>query len=436
MNERIELEGSSAQLMPEGGRPRRLPLLRFLELMGERIVSGRRKEALFDGVRFLVEAGPVRVFIVELPPGIHALRWAKDDSPDSLFDPERYEVRALATPYVVLKIPFVRNRLHHTVELFYRRSPLERVTDELLWPNLRNVTPDAYGCRAWLCTIGMRASLGVMEEGCDRPLSIREQVDHLIERSVIRIEGEEADLLEVTDPNAYLTNAHPVQAYKVLQFRGLHLGLPPERCVAMDELTLHADLDAETFRLVDASGRRVLPVHLSSRRDAALATILRFLLVFGPGETRGVFPFPSFEKGPEVTSYNRLTCGVLVLHRQRWDVPVAEFRDQLKGLPELMAYQRIQAWRQRLKLPPIGYYRERTYSGGVKPQFVDFTSPSLCRLFRFSLRKHEGDSIRFEEALPAPRDFPLDGLQRRRGVELLIDSLAIRTPSGNGSVGC
>jgi hypothetical protein len=38
------------------------------------------------------------------------------------------------------------------VELFYRLKPITSLNDELLWCNLLNVSPKAYGCRAWLCT--------------------------------------------------------------------------------------------------------------------------------------------------------------------------------------------------------------------------------------------------------------------------------------------
>ena len=260
-------------------------------------------------------------------------------------------------------------------------------------------------------------------------------VDHLIARSTVTVDGEEADLLEVTDPNAYLTNAHPIQAAKVLHFRGLHLGLARDRCVDLGDLRVRADLDAESFRVLDASGRRVLPVHLSSRRDAALSSILRFLLIFGPGETRGVFPFPYSEKKGDLRIFNRLTCGNLVLHRRRWDVPLASLRKEIEGATDLVAYEHTHTWRRRLGLPAIGFYYERTYSGGVKPQLVDFSSPSLCRLFVLSIRKEKAEQMRFEEALPLPEDFPFDNSAQRRAVEFLIDGLAIRASSRNNSAG-
>jgi hypothetical protein len=260
-------------------------------------------------------------------------------------------------------------------------------------------------------------------------------LDHLTARSVINLEEEEADLLEVKHPWGTLVNAHPPQAAKVLDLRGLYLDLPRERRVGLGDLTIQADLDSETFRLIDSSGRRVLPTHLSTLTDSKLPALLRFLLMFGPGETRGVFPFPHSESNEHFTSFNRLTCGRLILCRRRWTIEIENLRNDLAGATDRRAYAYIHKWLRRLGLPAEGFYYERTYYGGIKPHYVDFTSPTLCRLFVSSLQKKTGSYLRFEEALPSPTDFPLDSSLNRRGFELLIDSLAVRTLSENSFAG-
>jgi len=83
----------------------------------------------------------------------------------------------------------------------------------------------------------------------------------------------------------------------------------------------------------------------------------------------------------------------------------------------------------------MGFYYERTYHGAFKPQYIDFSSPSLCGLFVASLQKRKAEHLILEEALPSPNDFPLDTMMNRRGLEILIDSLAVRTASGNSSAG-
>ena len=267
----------------------------------------------------------------------------------------------------------------------------------------------------------------VLEEPLRQPF-----LDHMTARSVVHVDGEEADLLEVKHPWGNLVSAHEPQAVKVLDLPGLYAGLPRRRLVGLKDLRVQADLDSDTFRLIDSSGRRVLPVHLSSMTNAGLPPLLGLLLMFGPGEARGVFPFPRSEAGETWTSSNRLACARLVIRRRRWEIDIKDLAQDLGGT-DAQSYIRIRKWRLHLGLPSAGFYYERTFHGAFKPQYVDFDSPSLCRLFVSSLEKKGGGRLVFEEALPAPTDFPFDAQWNRRGIELLIDSLAIRTRSGNST---
>jgi hypothetical protein len=261
----------------------------------------------------------------------------------------------------------------------------------------------------------------------------RRLLDHLVASSAVDLGEEEADLLEVMNPWGNLVNAHLPQSGKVLDVQGLHLDLPPERKVRLVDLRIQADLDAEAFRLIDPSGCRLLPANLSSLADIWHPNLLRFLLAFGPGETRGVFPPAYSEEEDECKISHRLTCDHLVLRRRRWTFGMASLRSLVEGSSEPVAYRAINDWRSRHDLPNVVFYSERTYQGGLKPQFLDFSSPALCGLFASSLRRAQASSLSFEEALPSPLDFPLDAAMHRRGFELSIDSLAVDTMTGNSS---
>jgi hypothetical protein len=285
--------------------------------------------------------------------------------------------------------------------------------------------------------------LNSLHEGTGRYLSrvtpvlpppIRERfVRHLESCSKLELGGEPVDLLEVMHPWHYLMNAHAPQAARLLAIPGLRHDLPRERSVALGELTLRADPAAGRFDLVDASGCRLLPVHLSSMRDAALSSLLRFLLVFGPGETRGVFPMARREESAGRTYDGRLSVGNLVVRRRRWTVWTEGLRSALKGLSDSQAYVEIHRWRAGLGLPREGFYYERTYHGAFKPQYVDFSSPALCRLFVASLDRRKSSSMTLEEALPSPSAYPRDSSGDRRACELVIDSLAIDAAAGASS---
>lgn len=260
-------------------------------------------------------------------------------------------------------------------------------------------------------------------------------LDHLVGRSTILVDGEEADLLEVKYPWGSLVRAHPPQTAKVLDVRGLHLGLPPERRVSLGELTVRADLDSEIFRVIGPDGRRLLPVQLSTWPSSQVPNLLRVLLAFGPAETRSIFPFGYSKSEEELRTVNRLTCGKVVIRRRSWTIGVESLREKLQGLADSRAFIAIHEWRRRLGLPSVVFFYEDTCHGKFKPQYIDFGSPLLCNLFVSSLRKNNAKSLFVQEALPAPTDFPFDASMNRRGLELLIDALALRTVGGNLSAG-
>ncbi|MFL6292915.1 MAG: hypothetical protein ACJ759_18635, partial [Thermoanaerobaculia bacterium] len=210
----------------------------------------------------------------------------------------------------------------------------------------------------------------------------RRLLDHLVARSVVEVEGEEAELLEVKQVFGNLVRAHPPQTARVLDVRGAHLDLPRARRVSLGELRVQADLEAETFRLVDAAGRRVLPVNLSTLSDNGHPNLLWLLLAFGPGETRGVFPLACFEGDEERLCFQRVTCASLVVRRRRWTVGVGRLRADLEGLGESRAHAVLHAWRTRLGLPLEGFCQDVKDKGlgGPKPQYFNFGSPLQCRL--------------------------------------------------------
>jgi hypothetical protein len=260
----------------------------------------------------------------------------------------------------------------------------------------------------------------VLDEPSRAPL-----LERFVENSTVLVDGEPADLLEVKYPWRSLVRAFPPQTHKVLETQGVFLGLPAERRVRLEDLTVEADLATEQFRLVGPDGRRLLPVELSTWPAQQLPNLLRILLIFGLGEYRGVFPRTATEGDEGFRRYHRLSCGPLVLRRAGWDLDISELRNRLLERSGLEAYAAVQSWRHRFGLPRVAFYYETTHHGRVKPQYVDFTSPSLCDLFAVSLRRKQSRLLHLAEALPAPEDFPTGDPGRNRGVELLIDSMAL-----------
>ncbi len=151
-DEAIVLKGEHAVTSGEGsGLKATLPAL--AAAVAEASVRGLDEECIPGNTRWSVQAGPLTVCIVELEPALRRLLWIDEGAGRVRLGSEAtYGVRSLATPYVVLKVPFLRGRMVPRAELFYRNAPLRHASDELYWPNLLNVSPHAHDCNAWLCT--------------------------------------------------------------------------------------------------------------------------------------------------------------------------------------------------------------------------------------------------------------------------------------------
>jgi Lantibiotic dehydratase, N terminus len=254
-------------------------------------------------------------------------------------------------------------------------------------------------------------------------------VSHFAARSVVEVDREPTELLDLMFTHGTMANLRLPQTRRVLEMPGEKLDLPPETRARLSELRIEADLESETFRLVEAEGRRLLPVHLSSLNNAFLPVIQRFLFLFGPYDVRQVFPRPPTVTMGGVTVSQRLGCGNLVVRRKRWEV---ERGEALGAAAEsgAAAFRRLQEWREMNGLPRQVYVYEQMHQNGdpvqsFKPQYIDFSSPSLAGLFLAILRKNPHASF-LEEALPAAGEFPLDFSARQRALEIQIDSLALR----------
>lgn len=150
--EGIFIRGTAAEVHLPAASAQEMPLARFLELVKETAIRGMDPEALPDLVKWKVECGPLAVYILELKPELRSILWVDPQGPAPLGPEARYKLYRLATPFVVLKIPFIHRKIQPRCELFYRNEPLRKLGDGLFWSNLLNVSPESYGCTAWVCT--------------------------------------------------------------------------------------------------------------------------------------------------------------------------------------------------------------------------------------------------------------------------------------------
>ncbi len=155
MPEQIIIEGRTARLTNGDGAGCEADVGAWVRQINRFSVCGLTQEPIPDNVKWIVPCGSTEIYIVELKPELRRMLWLSKDSP-APYGPEATATeRRLATPYVILKIPFRRGRVVPRVEVFYRNDPLSRIDGPggaLYWSNLLNVSPNAHGCIAWFCT--------------------------------------------------------------------------------------------------------------------------------------------------------------------------------------------------------------------------------------------------------------------------------------------
>lgn len=155
MEELIEIEGDEVRLYLDDVEARRLDrrvaVDHFVDEIARlaREVRGERTPLLAPGVLYFEQRGPKTVVVVQQPPQVRRVRWIAD--PDSTTAAEEYRERALAFPYVVIVLSFDGASLDGRGQLYYRAEPLNSLEDELLQPNLLNVTQGNDTPHCWLC---------------------------------------------------------------------------------------------------------------------------------------------------------------------------------------------------------------------------------------------------------------------------------------------
>lgn len=150
--ELITIQEREARITGGDGGEVRADLGRFVDALRRASITGLDEQPLPGHLAWKVDAGHVTVCVLEIEPALRRMEVITADSPAPFGAEARYAPRRLATPYIILKVPFVRGSVVPRCELFYRNEPLRSINDPLYWSNLFNVSPHAYSCKAWLCT--------------------------------------------------------------------------------------------------------------------------------------------------------------------------------------------------------------------------------------------------------------------------------------------
>lgn len=251
--------------------------------------------------------------------------------------------------------------------------------------------------------------------------------EHLASRAPFEVDGEPLELLDLLCSQGDTLNVHAPQTPRALDLSG-NGNSPGAESLRLRDLRVELAGPRGLPWLVDAENRRFLPVHLGGASHAFMPVIVQFLSLFGPGEFRSVWPLRHPHLAGEAEILKRLMIGNVVFGRKRWSFPLNSIAERLTASdPE--AYVAIQNLRLRHGIPERVFVAERVchrvLADRFKPQYVDLRSPLSLPILRAAIETCNG-MVSFEETLPTPETLPKDREGRRWGVELLLDSLALR----------
>ena len=258
------------------------------------------------------------------------------------------------------------------------------------------------------------------------PASRELYVDHYAARSVLKQDGERVELVDMLFTKANTVNIHWPQTRRVLLMPGEAVDLPAERVLRFTDLYVERRAGLP-LRLVTAAGERIVPCFLSPLDFFFVPTVLRFLDLFGvhPERTLPLTERPQEGEGCRV--YRRRKVDNLVLRRRRWTVLPEALPTVASGAA---GFAELHRWRLRLGLPAELYFLggEPAGAGGsLKPQYVDFQSPSFIDLLALGIESSlaAGQPLTLIEALPGPESFPVDPEEGPRIFEVMLESLAL-----------
>jgi hypothetical protein len=285
---------------------------------------------------------------------------------------------------------------------------------------------------------GERWFLNRMHEGVGRygsrftstmsPSTRARYTDYLASRTPFEIDGEPLELLDLLCSQGDTLNVHAVQTPWVLDIHGNGPHSSCARRLRLRDLRVELAGPHRLPWLMDADGQRFLPVHLGGASHAFMPTIVKFLSLFGPGEFRSVWPLRRLQHEGEGEVLKRLMIDSVVFGRKRWSFPLRSI-DKRLAAPDPEAYVALQDWRLRQGIPERVFLLQRiphrVLADRFKPQYLDLTSPLSPSILRTAIENGNG-SVSFEEMLPDPEAFPRDRDGRHWGVELLLDTLALR----------
>jgi hypothetical protein len=202
---------------------------------------------------------------------------------------------------------------------------------------------------------------------------------------------------------------------------------PPEARLPLDDLSVEHDPVADRLRLRSRRlDREVVPLYLGYLVPMVLPEVPRTLLLLSPTSRAAVDVWRGVPAGPArdgVTARPRVRYRSLVLARRSWSCAAAALPGRPPGVGDAGWFLSWQLWRRVHGLPARVFatvYGGTAWSGGTKPQYVDFDSV-LSLLALDGLLRDPAARVVLTEALPDADELHVRSDRGRHVAELALE---------------
>lgn len=237
--------------------------------------------------------------------------------------------------------------------------------------------------------------------------------------------------LELPGVFGFNANRRPPLLNQALAYPGVVSPLPPAAQVPLHDLLLrHCPQQGRLVLEHRVTGEEMVPVNLGGLSLLLCPILHRALLMLSPVGSVGLSVLDlleqerSAEEREQPRRYPRIRIDGAVISRQTWLIPRQHLPMRTKGTSDFAYFVEVERWRRALGLPNQIFLRTTrnpappfpvspatgaaTHLAEVrdqqrKPQFIDFRSPLLLRVFEKHLDA-VAEALVVEEMFPAPQD--------------------------------
>jgi hypothetical protein len=258
-----------------------------------------------------------------------------------------------------------------------------------------------------------------------------------------------AILAEILCDSNHNANLHPPLVTHSIIYPGIETDRASTGLDVKDLSVIRSIEDPDALSLVlTASGETVMPLDLGFLSSALRPALFQLLTCFSPPSEYGLPPtLDSASPNQLGIHYSpRIVVGRLVAARRSWTLAGSAAPGRMRREPEFEYFRRVNDWRQSAGLPRQVYARVkggskvmgalrkvaegeqdsipgdgagitpakfRAFMNSRKPQFIDFASPAMVKLFDSLVSAAQGIALTIEERYPTEDMLPVVAGQRR-----------------------